>query len=189
MMPNTIGYARVSTEDQTLAMQQDALLGGGCVRVFAETGSGKSLKNRDQLQAALTYLNAADTLAVWRLDRLGRSVRDLIDLVDGLQHRGIEFRSLTENIDTGTSGGRLVFHSFAALAQMERELISERTKAGLAAAARRGRKGGRPPVLTAEQVEGAIELCNTGSSISAIARTLGCSRDTISRALAKNKVY
>jgi DNA invertase Pin-like site-specific DNA recombinase len=169
--------------------RKDALLGAGCVRVFAETGSGKSLKNRDQLQAALTYLNAADTLAVWRLDRLGRSVRDLIDLVDGLQQRGIEFRSLTENIDTGTSGGRLVFHIFAALAQMERELISERTKAGLAAAARRGRKGGRPAVLTAEQVEGAIELRNTGSSISAIARTLGCSRDTISRALAKNEVH
>ena len=187
-MANTIGYARVSTEDQTLAMQRDALLGAGCARVFAETGSGKSLKNRDQLQAALTYLNASDTLAVWRLDRLGRSVRDLIDLVDGLQHRGIEFRSLTENIDTGTSGGRLVFHIFAALAQMERELISERTKAGLAAAARRGRKGGRPPVLTAEQIEGAIELRNTGSSISGIARTLGCSRDTIGRALAKKKV-
>ena len=122
-MPNTIGYARVSTEDQTVALQEDALLGAGCARVFSETGSGKSIKNRDQLQAALGYLNPADTLAVWRLDRLGRSVRDLIDLVDGLQQRGIEFRSLTESIDTGTSGGRLIFHVFAALVMCSRRFV------------------------------------------------------------------
>jgi DNA invertase Pin-like site-specific DNA recombinase len=108
--------------------------------------------------------------------------------VNGLQDRDIEFRGLTENIDTGSSGGRLIFHIFAALAQMERELVSERTKAGLMAAARRGRKGGRPLVLTGEQVHGAIELRKGGSTISAIARTLACSRDTISRALARNQV-
>jgi DNA invertase Pin-like site-specific DNA recombinase len=184
-MANTIGYARVSTEDQTLALQQDALQAAGCVRVFSETGSGKSTKNRDELHAALKYLNEGDTLAVWRLDRLGRNVVDLIELVTELQERGIEFRSLTESIDTSTSGGRLVFHIFAALAQMERELISERTKAGLTAARKQGRKGGRRPVLTEEQVAGAVDLRDAGASTASIARTLGCSRDTITRAMAQ----
>jgi DNA invertase Pin-like site-specific DNA recombinase len=183
-MANKIGYARVSTEDQSLDLQTDALEAAGCVRVFAETGSGKSTKRRDQLQSALDYLNAGDTLVVWRLDRLGRSVTDLIALVTGLQARGIQFHSVTEAIDTSTPGGKLVFHLFAALAQMEREIISERTKAGLAAAADRGRKGGRPPKLTGEQIQSAIDLRDNGASISLIARTLGVSRDTARKAVA-----
>lgn len=124
------------------------------MRIFSETGSGKSTKKRDEPHATLKYLNTGDTLMVWRLDRLGRNVVDLIELVGGLQECGIEFRSLTESVNTSTSGGRLVFHIFAALAQMERELISERTKAGLAAARKQGRTGGRPPVLTQEQIAG-----------------------------------
>ena len=182
-MANSIGYARVSTPDQSMDLQTDALAVAGCARVFTEVGSGASTRGRGQLAAALEYLNPGDTLVVWRLDRLGRSVKDLVTMVEDLQARDIGFRSLTESIDTTSPSGRLVFHIFAALAQMERELISERTKAGLAAAAERGRKGGRPPALTAEQVQVAVELREGGTSIAAIARTLGVSRDTVKRAI------
>ena len=182
-MANSIGYARVSTGDQSVDLQTDALSAAGCARVFTEVGSGASTRGRSQLAAALEYLNPGDTLVVWRLDRLGRSVKDLVTMVEDLQARGVGFRSLTESIDTTSPGGRLVFHIFAALAQMERELISERTKAGLAAAAERGRKGGRPPALTQEQVQVAVDLRERGTSIAAISRTLGVSRDTISRAI------
>ena len=140
-----IGYARVSTDDQTLALQQDALAKAGCDRVFTDTLSGAKA-DRPGLTAALGYARVGDTLVVWRLDRLGRSLRHLIETMADLDKRGVELRSLTEQIDTSSPGGKLVFHLFAALAEFERDLIRERTKAGLAAARVRGRTGGHPRV-------------------------------------------
>src|SRR5512135_3247749 len=134
-----VGYARVSTTDQTLALQRDALTRAGCSRIFEDTASG-ARTDRSGLDLALSFLrDREDTLVVWRLDRLGRSLRHLIDTVGALQERGIGFRSLQEQIDTTTSGGRLVLHVFGALAEFERDLIRERTQAGLAAARARGR--------------------------------------------------
>src|SRR5512143_1072690 len=137
-----IGYARVSTLEQTLALQQDALTKAGCERTFTDTASG-SLAARPGLTEALDFARPGDTLVVWRLDRLGRSLRHLIDTVSLLQERGIGFKSLQEQLDTTTSGGKLVFHVFGALAEFERDLIRERTQAGLLAARARGRLGGR----------------------------------------------
>ncbi len=145
-----VGYARVSTADQNLDLQVDALDRAGCVRAFTDTASG-SLAERPQLDAALDYLRRGDTLVVWRLDRLGRSLRHLVETVTALQERGVGFRSIQESIDTTTSGGRLVFHVFCALAEFERDLIRERTHAGLAAARARGRLGGRKPALTPQK--------------------------------------
>src|SRR5919205_4640522 len=136
-----IGYARVSTHDQTLNLQLDCLKQAGCTRIFEDHISGTKAE-RPGLQNALSHLRAGDTLVVWRLDRLGRSLRHLIDTVTDLQERGIGFKSLTESIDTTTSGGKLVFHIFGALAEFEREIIRERTNAGLASARARGRRGG-----------------------------------------------
>jgi DNA invertase Pin-like site-specific DNA recombinase len=181
-MPNLIGYARVSTDDQTVALQTDALESASCARIFTETASGKNTK-RPELEAALDYLNEGDTLVVWRLDRLGRNVVDLITLVEELKERGIEFRSLTEHIDTSSPGGRLIFTVFAGLAQMERELLSERTKAGLNAARKRGKVPGRPPALTNEQIDHAVEMHANGTSYAEISRVLGVSRDTVTRAV------
>ena len=141
-----IGYARVSTLDQKPALQIDALKSAGCERIFTEKASGAQ-RDRPELKAALEYLRSGDTLAVWKLDRLARSMRQLIETVEELQARGIELRSLTESIDTSTPGGRLVFHIFGALAEFERAVIRERTSAGLAAARERGKKGGRPRTL------------------------------------------
>src|SRR5919201_955449 len=141
-----IGYARVSTQDQTLDLQKDALTKAGCERLFSDTASGASTE-RKGLEQALGQLREGDTLVVWRLDRLGRSLPHLIETVTALEQRGIGFRSLTESIDTTTSGGKLIFHIFGALAEFERNLIRERTLAGLAAARARGRSGGRPKVL------------------------------------------
>lgn len=138
-----VGYARVSTLDQNPALQIDALKGAGCERIFTEQASGAQ-RERPQLKAVLEYLRPGDTLVVWKLDRLARSMRQLIKTVDTLQSGGIELRSLTENIDTATAGGRLVFHIFGALAEFERAVIRERTSAGLRAARERGKKGGRP---------------------------------------------
>src|SRR3954466_5775041 len=138
-----IGYARVSTADQTLALQQDALKGAGCDQIFTDTASG-SATERTGLEQAISHLREGDTLVVWRLDRLGRSLRHLIDTITALDARGIGFRSITVNIDTTTSGGKLVFHIFGALAEFERDIIRERTQAGLQAARARGRRGGRP---------------------------------------------
>jgi DNA invertase Pin-like site-specific DNA recombinase len=140
-----IGYARVSTLDQTLDLQKDALTKASCGKLFTETASG-SLVERKKLEEALEFARPGDTIVVWRLDRLGRSLRHLIETVTQLEQRGIGFRSLTENIDTTSSSGKLVFHIFGALAEFERELIRERTQAGLSAARARGRKGGRPRV-------------------------------------------
>ncbi len=141
-----VGYARVSTHDQTLDLQKDALEKSGCTRVFSDVISGGTAE-RPGLTEALNFLRAGDVLAVWRLDRLGRSLRHLIDTISLLQQRDIGFRSLTENVDTTTPGGKLFFHIFGALAEFERDLIRERTQAGLAAARARGRKGGRPAIL------------------------------------------
>src|ERR671932_1719819 len=138
-----IGYARVSTNEQNLDLQRDALERAGCDLIFDDHVSGIKAR-RPGLEQALSHLRAGDTLVVWRLDRLGRSLRHLIDTVTDLQERGIGFKSLTESIDTTTSGGRLVFNIFASLAEFEREIIRERTLAALQSARARGRKGGRP---------------------------------------------
>jgi len=137
-----IGYARVSTQDQRSELQLDALAAAGCEQVFHEKMSGKD-KDRPELETCLKVVRQGDTLIVWRLDRLGRSLKDLVEIVHELQDRGIGLQSLTENIDTTNAGGKLIFHVFAALAEFERNLIRERTVAGLAAARARGRKGGR----------------------------------------------
>ncbi len=141
-----VGYARVSTLDQNPALQIDALKVAGCERIFIEKASGAQ-RDRPELKAVLEFLRQGDMLAVWKLDRLARSMRQLIETVEDLQARGIELRSLTESIDTATAGGRLVFHIFGALAEFERAVIRERTSAGLQAARERGRKGGRPKTL------------------------------------------
>jgi DNA invertase Pin-like site-specific DNA recombinase len=151
-MSMLIGYARVSTHDQTLDLQKDALEKAGCELTFTDTISGTKAK-RPGLEEALAYLREGDILVVWRLDRLGRSLRDLIDTITTLHERGIGFKSLTEQIDTTTSGGKLVFHIFGALAEFEREIIRERTRAGLEAARSRGRNGGPKHKLTPKQVE------------------------------------
>ncbi len=178
-----VGYARVSTLEQTLALQQDALTKAGCERILTDTASG-SRTDRPGLAEALGYVRPGDTLVVWRLDRLGRSLRHLIETMTALQERGIGFRSLQESIDTTTRGGKLVFHVFGALAEFERDLIRERTSAGLAAARARGRKGGRPRALDARRARIALALYNDkANSIADICRTLRISRATLYRYL------
>jgi len=147
-----IGYARVSTQDQNLDLQRDALEKAECDRIFTDTISG-SKSERVGLQEAFDFVRPGDTLVVWRLDRLGRSLKHLIESVNTLQNKGIGFRSLQENVDTTTSGGKLVFHIFGSLAEFERDVIRERTQAGLKAARSRGRQGGRPPVLDNKKLE------------------------------------
>src|SRR3982750_3492495 len=146
-----IGYARVSTDEQNLNLQRDALKTAGCELIFDDMVSGTKAR-RPGLEQALSHLRPGDTLVVWRLDRLGRSLRHLIDTVTDLQEKGIGFKSLTESIDTTTSGGKLVFHIFEALAEFEREIIRERTQAGLQSARARGRHGGPKHKLTKKQV-------------------------------------
>ena len=146
-----IGYARVSTTDQTLALQQDALQKAGCSKIFTDTASG-ALAERKGLADALSYVRPGDTLVVWKLDRLGRSLKDLIARITELQNRQIGFKSLTERIDTTTSGEKLIFHIFGSLAEFERDIIWERTQAGLAAARARGKRGGRRPTLKPKEI-------------------------------------
>ena len=179
-----IGYARVSTGEQTLDLQLDALTRAGCGKLFTETASGANAE-RPVLAEALAYLRPGDVLVVWRLDRLGRSLQHLITVVAELAARGIGFKSLGEQIDTTTSGGKLVFHVFGALAEFERELIRERTHAGLAAARARGRVGGRPPKLASSQQRAvARALYASGQSdVATICATLGISRATLYRLL------
>jgi DNA invertase Pin-like site-specific DNA recombinase len=179
-----IGYARVSTGEQTLDLQLDALTKAGCDKVYTETASGAKAE-RQVLEEVLGYLRPGDTLVVWRLDRLGRSLRHLIEVVAQLAERGIGFKSLTEQIDTTTPGGKLIFHVFGALAEFERDLIRERTHAGLAAARARGRLGGRPRKLAdAKQLELARALYQDGQmDIATICQTLGISRATLYRYL------
>ena len=177
-----VGYARVSTDLQNFDLQLDALGDAGVARVYSDTGSG-SLKHRPELDACIDYLRAHDTLVVWRLDRLGRGLKHLIELVEHLHQREIGFRSLTEQIDTTTPAGRLQFHLFGALAEFEREIIRERTRAGLAAARARGRNGGRPVLLTPEKVAAAEAMRAGGQPIAQIARVLGVHRATLYRHL------
>jgi DNA invertase Pin-like site-specific DNA recombinase len=176
-----IGYARVSTLDQTLALQQDALSAAGCTEIYTDTVSG-SVTDRPGLSDALSHLRPGDTLVVWRLDRLGRSLSHLIETVRDLHERGIGFRSLQEQIDTTTSGGKLVFHVFGALAEFERDLIRERTHAGLAAARARGRLFGRPRRLTSQQVKQLRSLAkDEHNTVTEICQTLRISRATYYR--------
>src|SRR5512146_704454 len=178
-----VGYARISTTDQTLGLQKDALAQAGCERLFTDTASG-SRADRPGLEEALDFLRPGDTLVVWRLDRLGRSLRHLIETMTALQERGIGFRSLQESIDTTTSGGKLVFHVFGALAEFERDLVRERTQAGLLAARARGRRGGRPRSLDATKLAQARSLHkDPANTIADICATLGISRATFYRHL------
>lgn len=180
-----VGYARVSTQDQNADLQEDALSEAGCEKVFTDQASGAQA-DRPQLEAALSYLREGDVLVVWRLDRLGRSLKHLITVVSDLEDRGVGFRSLTESIDTTTSAGKLIFHVFAALAEFERDLIRERTKSGLEAARARGRKGGRKPSLSPKKIELARKMYKDGdSTVAEIAKVLGVSRATIYRHLGK----
>ena len=174
-----IGYARVSTQDQSPELQLDALQAAGCEKVFQEKASGAQ-RDRPQLKAAIDYLRAGDVLVVWKLDRLARSLKQLIETVEALEQKGIGFRSLTENIDTTTPGGKLVCHIFGSLAEFERSISRERTKAGLEAARARGRTGGRPPALSKEDLAMTRTLLKDNTlSVNAIAKRLGVSRGTI----------
>lgn len=177
-----IGYARVSTIDQDPALQLDALTAANCVKVFKDRASG-ARADRPGLRAVLDYAREGDVLVTWKLDRLGRSLPHLIETVAGLERRGVGFRSLTEAIDTTTPGGRLVFHLFAALGQFERDLIRERTRAGFAAAAARGRRGGRQPVVTADKLRRAQDLVAKGLSVRDAAVRLKVGKTALYKAL------
>lgn len=178
-----VGYARVSTVDQDLAPQLDALGARGCDPIYSEQAGGGN-DDRAELAQAMKALRPGDTLVVWRLDRLGRSLPHLVATVNELAGRGIGFESLTEAIDTTTPAGKLVFHIFAALADFERHLISERTRAGLAAGRARGRKGGRPPALTTRQVrEAKLLLTDPEATVTAIAKRYKVSRATLYKGL------
>jgi DNA invertase Pin-like site-specific DNA recombinase len=178
-----IGYGRVSTSDQSADLQVDALQHAGCIRLFIDEASG-TLDQRPELDRLLDQLRAGDVVVVWRLDRLGRSLRNLIEIVRALEEKQVGLKSLTEAIDTSTPGGRLVFHLFGALAEFERSLIVERTKAGLEAARARGRKGGRPRAMTPKKIEVAREMYESRRhTLASIADTLGVSRATVYRSL------
>ncbi len=179
-MSEFLGYARVSTAEQTAALQEDALRAAGCQRIWSDTASG-TRTDRPQLVAVFDHLRAGDTLIVWRLDRLGRSLPHLIETIGELQARGVGFKSVQENIDTTTPGGRLVFHVFGALASFERELIQERTLAGLAAARERGRLGGRPTALSPAKLKQARKMIGEKTPVTEVAQVLGVSRATLYR--------
>jgi DNA invertase Pin-like site-specific DNA recombinase len=183
-MMQKIGYARISAGEQTLDLQRDALQDAGCERIFEDIASGAKAR-RPGLEDALSYIRKGDILVVWRLDRLGRSLKHLIEALTALDERGIGFQSLTEQIDTTTSGGKLIFHVFGALAEFERDLIRERTHAGLAAARARGRMGGRPRaagLADPKQVALLQKLyADKSNDITTICNTLGISRSTLYR--------
>ena len=175
-----IGYARVSTQDQNLELQREALTKAGCQKVFEDKVSGTRV-DRPGLTKAQEILREGDTLVVWKLDRLGRSVKHLVDLIGELHKQGIQFKSLTDAIDTGTPSGRFFFHVMASLAEMERELIIERTRAGLDVARQLGRKGGRKPKMTESKIESAKKLLASGMPAKDVANNLGVSVPTLYR--------
>jgi len=175
-----IGYARVSTQDQNLELQREALRQAGCQKVFEDQVSGTRVE-RPGLAKAREMLREGDTLVVWKLDRLGRRVKQLVDLVGELQQQGVQFKSLTDAIDTGTPSGRFFFHVMASLAEMERDLIVERTRAGLEVARQLGRKGGRKPKMTASKIESARKLLASGMPPREVAQNLGVSVPTLYR--------
>ena len=175
-----IGYARVSTQDQNLDLQSEALTKAGCEKIFNDKISG-SRAERPGLTKALEMLREGDTLVVWKLDRLGRSVKNLVDLVGELHQQGIQFKSLTDAIDTGTPSGRFFFHVMASLAEMERELTVERTRAGLEVARQLGRKGGRRRQMTESKTESAKKLLANGVPPRDVAMNLGVSVPTLYR--------
>jgi DNA invertase Pin-like site-specific DNA recombinase len=180
-----IGYARISTDDQNLALQHDALTAAGCEKVYEDRISGARAE-RPGLALALEVARAGDTLIVWRLDRLGRSLKDLITLAERLEQQKVGLKSLKEALDTTSSGGRLIFHMFASLAEFERDLIRERTQAGLSAARARGRLGGRPKLLTPEKRRLAVQLYRAKEhSIAEICRLMGISKPTLYSYLAE----
>lgn len=175
-----IGYARVSTTDQNLTLQKEALQKADCERIYEDEISGTK-DNRPGLLQALEMLRKDDTLVVWKLDRLGRSVKSLIQLVSDLNNKGIHFKSLTDSIDTSTPSGRFFFHVMASLAEMERELIVERTKAGLEAAKKLGRRGGRKRKMTDSKLSAATKLLENGVLPKDVANNLGISLATLYR--------
>ena len=175
-----IGYARVSTQDQNLTLQREALINAGCEKVFEDKVSG-TRADRPGLSKTLEMLREGDTLVVWKLDRLGRSVKQLVDMVSELNKQGIQFKSLTDSIDTGTTSGRFFFHVMASLAEMERELTIERTRAGLEVAKKLGRKGGRKPKMTDSKIESAKKLLSSGVPPKEVAKNLGVSVSTLYR--------
>ncbi|PJG57834.1 recombinase family protein [Aeromonas cavernicola] len=175
-----IGYARISTQDQNLELQLDALTKAGCQKVFEDTISG-TRADRPGLGKALDMLREGDTLVVWKLDRLGRSAKQLVKLVSALHKQNVQFKSLTDSIDTGTPSGRFFFHVMASLAEMERDLIVERTLAGLDVARQLGRKGGRKPKMTDSKIESAKKLLASGVPPKDVAKNLGVSVPTLYR--------
>jgi DNA invertase Pin-like site-specific DNA recombinase len=176
-----IGYARVSTQEQDLALQIDALTKEGCEKIFQEKASGAQ-RDRPELKAALSYMRQGDTLVVWKLDRLARSMKQLIETIESFQDRGIALKSLQDPIDTSSPSGKLVFHIFAALAEFERGVIRERTAAGLRAARERGRIGGRPPALSAKDIQVAkAMLKDPDITVTAVAHRLNVAASTLYR--------
>jgi len=184
-MGQTIGYARVSAADQNPQLQLDALREAGCGKVFVEKITG-SLRERPQLTAALEYIRPGDVLVVWKLDRLGRSLLHLIEVVTGLRDHGVDFRSLKENIDTTTATGRLIFHILAALAEFERDMIRERAAAGRAAAIAQGKTGGRPRSMDDDKLAAAKALLATKRTVAQAAKSIGVSRATLYRYLTES---
>jgi len=184
-MPRIIGYARVSTEDQKVDLQHDALVAAGCSDIYVDKLSGKDM-NRPELEYCLRSLSSGDTLVVWKLDRLGRSMTDLIKTVTELERKGVSFRCIQDDFDTTTPTGKLLFHVMAALAEFERSLIRERTIAGMAAARARGRLGGRRPKLSEKQ-QSAVRaaLVDKSTDVTELAKTYGVSRSTL-YSVAKN---
>ncbi|SKO40350.1 recombinase family protein [Mycobacteroides abscessus] len=178
-----IGYARVSTVEQSTALQLDALQAAGVEKVFVDEGISGSVSSRPELDRCLEVLRSGDTLVVWRLDRLARSLKHLLELVESLSTKGIHLRSLTEAIDTSSASGRLVLSVFGALAEFERSLIIERTQAGLAAARARGARIGRPTAMSDSQIQQARTLVGAGHRVPEVARTLGVGRSTLYRVL------
>ncbi len=182
--PRLVGYARVSTDEQTSGLQLDALKAAGCQRIFQDKLGG-ALRSRPQMDRALAELRAGDTLVVWKLDRLGRSLRNLLEIAETLHDRDVALRSLTEHIDTATAAGKMLYSVLGAVAQFERDVLRERTVAGIRAAQARGEHVGRPPALTASQIREARKMLDRGENASHVARVMRVGRSTLYRATAE----